>query len=112
MQWSPSFLLAAMLLAGCASGGDPDSEGRQVGPVLYGVGYTVGADKYDDADAEARYLRCADLPGARVDGQADSLPPGRVLRFQGTEAEQEAVVECLNSLPDTKVNGPFQPPAQ
>lgn len=101
-----------MLLAvsACSEDRDPDRESPQVGPLIYGVSYTVGADEYDDADAERRYLRCADLPGARAEGTAESLPPGRTLRFLGSASEQEAVVECLNALPDSKVNGPFPPP--
>lgn len=107
-----SLLLAVVFLAGCTSGAETEAETQQVGPLLYGVSYTVGADQYDDADAARRYGRCAALPGAKEEGVDQSLPPGRILRFVGSKAEQTAVVECLNALPDAKVNGPFEPPAQ
>ena len=100
---------AVVALSGCTGGGDRDEE-PQVGPLLYGVSYTVGPDQYDDADATRRYEPCADLPGATSEAEELSLPPGRMLRFVGSEAEQRAVVECLNRLPDANVNGPFPPP--
>ena len=101
-------VLVLLAVAACSE----DRERTQVGPLIYGVGYTVGADQYDHADATRRYKRCADLAGAKEEGEDQSLPPGRTVRFQGTEAEQVALVACLKSLPNAQVNGPFSPPSE
>jgi hypothetical protein len=104
-------MLALSLVTACAQS-DGDASGQnEVGPLIYGVTYTVSADEYDDVAAEAEYEKCAALPGARAEGTDDSLPPGRTLRFMGSEAEQKAVAECLASLTGAKLNGPFAPAA-
>lgn len=106
------FALLVAGLAGCTSGTNGAAKPKQVGPLQYGVSYTVVGDQYDDADAGRRYQQCVDLPGAEVNGVDTSLPPKRGLRFLGSKAEQRAVDECLNALPDATVTGPFKAPSQ
>jgi hypothetical protein len=109
-RWTWTMLALSLVTACAQSDGDASSQ-DEFGPLIYGVSYTVSADEYDDVAAEAEYEKCAALPGARAEGTDDSLPPGRTLRFTGSEAEQEEVAKCLASLTGAEVNGPFEPAA-
>lgn len=109
-NWFRTLLaLPFLVLPACGEFAVDNSSPSEVGPVLYGVRYP-DARTYDSAAADSQYEKCATLPGASADGTQESLPPGRTLRFTGTPSEQEAVAECLASLPGAQVTGPFEPP--
>lgn len=97
-----------LLAAGCSAEAERDEV--RLGPLQYGISYTVGADEYDEEVSQPAFDACADLPGASFAGSEDSLPPGLSVRFQGTQAEQEELVACLRALPDTRLSGPFEVP--
>lgn len=81
-------------------------DGPATAHVPYGIRYTVGADAYDDREASAALRRCAELPGASLAGQDDSLPPQASVRFQGAFTEQDRLEACLRDLPDAEVSEP------
>jgi hypothetical protein len=99
---------ALLLAAGCSA--EPEPEEPRVGPIQYGVSYTVGADEYDEEASQRAFDACADLPGASPAGVDQSLPPGLSVRFEGTKAQQEDLETCLRGLPDTRLQGPFEVP--
>jgi HSP20 family molecular chaperone IbpA len=72
----------------------------------------VSAAEYDEEASDSDVRTCAELPGATPSGVDTSLPPGLSIRFEGTEAEQKELEECLRALPDTRSTGPFELPAE
>jgi hypothetical protein len=99
--------LALLLLLGCASGRPPE-----VGPVAYGVAYTVSAAEYNDTEAARRYKECTALPGATAEVEQQSLPPTRTLTFSGSKQQESALVDCLHALPIARVSAPFEVPGK
>lgn len=99
---------ASLLTTSCSAKAQRDEP--QVGPVQYGVGYTLSADQYDEKTRQPPFDDCAGLPGASFAGSEDSLPPGLSIRFKGTKAQQRDLEACLRALPDTRLTGPFEVP--
>jgi hypothetical protein len=98
-----------LLVTGC--GGGAERNEPRVGPIQYGISYTVGADEYDEEASQSAFDACADMPGASFAGSEDSLPPGLSVRFEGTKPEQADLEACLRALPDTRLSGPYDVPA-
>jgi hypothetical protein len=97
-----------LLVTGCSAEAERDEP--HVGPVQYGISYTVGADEYDEEASQSAFDACADVPGASPAGVDQSLPPGLSVRFTGTKAQQEDLEACLRALPDTRLHGPLEVP--
>ncbi len=91
-------LIVVAATSACTDGEDE----RQVGPLRYAVTYQP--DGYDEAEAQPRFDACVSLPGAAFAGSEDKLPPNLFLRFEGSVAQQQELVRCLDGLPGAQVS--------
>lgn len=110
MERALTLLAVATLLSVTSCTAEAERDEPRLGPIQYGILYTVGADDYDEEASRRVFDACAELPGASFAGSEDSLPPGLSVRFEGTKAQQEDLEACLRALPNTRMAGPYDVP--